>query len=308
MENPKVSIVIPVFNSEKTLEELCSRLKLVFNQLNLTYQLILVDDGSSDKSWSIIEQLNHQYDNLVAIRLTKNFGQHSALLSGFTFCNGDLVITMDDDLQHPPEEIVKLIGTYRTTNADVVYGLPKNKKHSTIRNVGSKTISLTSEYRHNGSSFRLIKISFIKKIITNHQFNHLFLDALLSWYTGNFEMVEVEHHDRKAGKSGYTFFKLYKIYLRMLVNYSVVPLRILIYGGLLMSFITFLVGMRFVWRKLMFDVPLGYTSLIVAILFTSSLIILGLGFIGLYIHKLYEYNLQKPIYFVNKVLPSKNDN
>lgn len=303
-----ISIVVPVFNSEKTLRELHQRISQVFSEMQMHFELILVDDGSKDKSWEEIEKLQNENKNITGIRFTRNFGQHSALLAGFFYVKGELVLTIDDDLQHPPEEIPKLVKGFEESFADVVYGIPIQKHHSGLRNAGSKTLTFTSQYQdHQGSSFRLIKAEFIHKITTNHQYNHLFLDALLSWYTGNFHMVEVEHHPRKSGKSGYTFGKLMKVYLRMIINYSVVPLRILIYGGLTMSILSFLMGTYFIYKKLIHDVPLGYTSLIVAVLFSTSLIILGLGFIGLYIHKLYEYNLQKPVYFVNKVLPAKND-
>lgn len=308
MKEKLISIVVPVFNSEPTIIELCNRIDTVFAELNYSYQLILVDDGSKDNSWKEIEKLNQQFPNLLAVRLTKNFGQHAALLSGFTFCKGEIVITLDDDLQHPPEEIKKMIHRFEETNADVVYGLPKNKQHSNLRNVSSKAVTLTSaDGHHQGSSFRLIKIEFIEKIIQNHRFNFLFLDALLNWYTSNFESVEVEHHTRKKGKSGYNFLKLFQLHFKTMINYSVLPLRLIIYGGMALSIFTFVIGLWFIFKKIFFSAPLGYTSIIVAILFTSSLIILGLGFIGLYVHKIYEYNLQKPNYFVNQILPAKND-
>ena len=130
---------------------------------------------------------------------------------------------------------------------------------------------------------------------------------MLNWYTSDFTTVEVEHHARKAGKSGYTFRKLFSIHFKTMINYSVLPLKAIIYGGITISILSFLTGSYFIWKKLMFNVPLGYTSLIVAILFSSGLIILGIGFIGLYIHKLYEFNLRKPNYFVNKILTATDD-
>jgi glycosyltransferase involved in cell wall biosynthesis len=308
MEKKMISIVVPVFNAEKNLEELCERIDKVFIQIGTSYQLILVDDGSKDKSWSLIEKLNLIYPQLTGIRLTKNYGQHSALLSGFTFSKGELVLTLDDDLQHPPEEIPKLLTDFEKTNADVVYGVPKDKKHSMIRNAGSRAATVTSQYGdHQGSSFRLIKKEFIQKIVANHQFNYFYLDALLSWYTPNFSAVEVEHHERKKGKSGYNMIKLLRMHFKTIMNYSTLPLRMLMYTALIVFFISVFAGIVFIYKKVMHEAPMGYTSLIVAILFSSSLIILGLGFIGLYVHKLYEFNLQKPVYFIHQVLPAKND-
>lgn len=303
-----ISIVIPVYNSENTLSELLERLTKTISTLNYNFQIILIDDGSKDQSWNKIEDLFTKYPAITALRLTKNFGQQAALLGGFKFCKGELIITMDDDLQHPPEEIAKLIAKFDETKASVVYGLPSNKQHSAIRNVSSKAVTLTSaDGDHQGSSFRLIKKEIIEKIIINHQYNFLFIDALLNWYTSNFVTVEVEHHPRKSGKSGYTFTKLFSIHFKTMINYSVAPLKSFIIGGIIISIISFITGSYFIWKKLMFDVPLGYTSLIVAILFSSGLIFLGLGFIGLYIHKIYEFNLHKPNYFVNKILTTTDD-
>jgi glycosyltransferase involved in cell wall biosynthesis len=304
-----ISIVIPVYNSESTLSELLERLTQVNSNLKYNFQIILIDDGSTDQSWNKIENLFTKYPTITALRLTKNFGQQAALLAGFKFCKGELIITMDDDLQHPPEEIIKLVSKFEETKASVVYGLPSNKQHSAIRNASSKAVTLTSANgNHQGSSFRLIKREIIEKIILNHQYNFLFIDALLNWYTSDFTTVEVEHHPRKAGKSGYTFRKLFSIHFKTMINYSVLPLKLLIYGGILTSIISFFIGTFFIWKKLMFDVPLGYTSIIVAILFSSGLIFLGIGFLGLYIHKIYEFNLNKPVYFVNKILTLSNDN
>jgi glycosyltransferase involved in cell wall biosynthesis len=308
MKVNQISIVIPVYNSESTLSELLERLTEVTSNLKYNFQLILIDDGSTDQSWNKIENLFTKYTSITALRLTKNFGQQAALLGGFKFCKGELILTMDDDLQHPPEEIIKLISKFEETKASVVYGLPKNKQHSAIRNASSKAVTLTSANgNHQGSSFRLIKREIIEKIILNHEYNFLFIDALLNWYTSDFTTVEVEHHPRKVGKSGYTFRKLFSIHFKTMINYSVLPLKGIIYGGIIISFLSFLAGSYFIWKKLMFNVPLGYTSLIVAILFSSGLIILGIGFIGLYIHKLYEFNLRKPNYFVNKILTAKDD-
>ncbi len=304
-----ISIVIPVYNSESTLSELLERLTQVTSNLKYNFQIILIDDGSTDQSWNKIENLFTKYPTITALRLTKNFGQQAALLGGFKFCKGELIITMDDDLQHPPEEIIKLVSKFEETKASVVYGLPSNKQHSAIRNASSKAVTLTSASgNHQGSSFRLIKREIIEKIILNHQYNFLFIDALLNWYTSDFTTVEVEHHARKAGKSGYTFRKLFSIHFKTMINYSVLPLKLLIFGGILTSIISFFIGTFFIWKKLMFDVPLGYTSIIVAILFSSGLIFLGIGFLGLYIHKIYEFNLNKPVYFVNKILTLSNDN
>jgi glycosyltransferase involved in cell wall biosynthesis len=305
MEKKLISVVVPVFNSSATIAELGQRIHTVFGTMSYSYELILVDDGSSDDSWQKIEKLKEAgMVNVKAIRLSKNFGQHNALLCGFNFCSGESVLTMDDDLQHPPEEIPKIIEKFEGTNADVVYGMPIDRKHSSIRRAGSYFVRSTSEHSteklKGGSSFRLIKRSLTDTIKNNHNHNFLFMDAILGWYTGNFASVDVKHDPRKAGKSGYTIARLFYTYLDVLINYSAGPLKILTYGGLISSIISFILGLRFLWRKLIYNVPLGYTSLIVSILFSTSLILLCLGIIGQYLYKMYQLQNKRPPYSIDK--------
>ncbi|MDF2438183.1 MAG: hypothetical protein K0Q95_2559 [Bacteroidota bacterium] len=303
MKTSFISIVIPVFNSKETLNELCEKLHRTLTALDKPYEIILVDDGSKDDSWNEINRIKRTQNYSVSgIKLSKNFGQHNALLCGFAFCKGDAIITMDDDLQHPPEEIPKLVQLYESTNADIVYGLPENKKHSSLRNAGSYFVRTTSDHTNTkvngGSSFRMIRSSLTKQLIENHRHNFLFIDAVLAWYTGNIEVVTVAHHNRKSGKSGYTFIKLFRTYLDILVNYSAGPLRILTYGGLFLSIVSFAIGLRFIYKKIFHHVPLGYTSLIVCILFSTSLILFCFGIIGQYLYKLYQLQNKRPSYSI----------
>jgi polyisoprenyl-phosphate glycosyltransferase len=307
MNKPQISIVIPVLNSKETLSELCSRIDSVFKLINKTYELILVDDGSNDNSWEEIARIKSNTSfSISGIKLSKNFGQHNAILCGFNFCQGEMVITMDDDLQHPPEEIPKLIQAYETSGADIVYGIPFDKKHSSFRNAGSyfirKTADHTDSKKKGGSSFRLIRTSLTNKLLQNHSHNFLFIDAVLAWYTGKIETIEVQHHARKLGSSGYTTKKLILTYLDILINYSAGPLKILTYGGLIFSLLTFSAGLRFIFRKIFYNVPLGYTSLIVSILFSTSLILFCLGIIGQYLYKLYQLQNKRPPYSIETQL------
>jgi glycosyltransferase involved in cell wall biosynthesis len=307
MNESKISIVIPVFNSAVTLQELCSRIHQTMTGNGNSYELILVDDGSADNSWDELSRIKSTSGySITPIKLSKNFGQHNAILCGLNFCKGNVVITMDDDLQHPPEEIPKLIRAYETTDADIVYGIPLDKKHSSVRNAGSFFIRVTSDHssenNRGGSSFRLIKISLAKKLLENHSHNFLFIDAVLGWYTGKIENIVVEHHPRKAGRSGYTVKALIYTYIDILINYSAGPLKFLTYGGLLMSVLSFIIGLRFIYKKIIYDVPLGYTSLIVSILFSTSLILFCLGIIGQYLYKLYQLQNKRPPYSIETQL------
>lgn len=302
----KISVVIPVYNSEAGLHELLQRLDAALKGYD--HQLVLVDDGSKDNSWNVIEQYKatQEKHSMVAVKLARNFGQHNAILCGLNYCEGDVVITMDDDLQHPPEEISKLLAKYAETDADVVYGIFEKKQHDAIRNAGSYFIRKTSKHTANtigeGSSFRLIKHELIEKIKKNHQQNFLFIDEILQWYTANIETVVVTHAARKYGASTYSYRKLFQLYMNILINYTAIPLKLMTWGGLFFSFLTFCIGVRFIFRKIVMNVPLGYTSLIVGILFSTSIILLCLGIIGQYIYKLYQFQHHKPPYAIRKVI------
>ncbi|MCB0410421.1 MAG: glycosyltransferase family 2 protein [Flavobacteriales bacterium] len=306
--NSKISVVIPVYNSSATISELVDRLIKTFDTLtNYQYELIFVNDGSTDDSWKLLKEERAKYPDVIkAINFTKNYGQHNALLCGFSFCSGDFVVTMDDDLQHPPEEIFKLIEAQKLNNADIVYGMPIVKQHSKIRNLGSLFIRKTSNYKRQtqegGSSFRLIRRNLTNVLVEKHSQHFLFLDAALNWYSTNIELVNVKHDPRKYGRTGYTFMKLLNIYLNIMYYYSTKPLKVIIVLGLFSSLVSFVLGLRFIYRKLMFDVPLGYTSIIVAIMFSTSLILFCLGVIGNYLYKLYQLQQNKPPYSIKKII------
>jgi polyisoprenyl-phosphate glycosyltransferase len=299
------SVVVPVFNSEVSLEELFSRLTAVMDETGKVFELIFVDDGSQDRSWDVIKKIKEEHaDNFTAIRLAKNFGQHSATFCGFNFAKGNYVITLDDDLQCPPEEIPQLIKTMAESDAELVYGIYKKKKHSFVRNIGSKSFKNAAGLLGSsteGSSFRLISKNIIQKIIVHHQ-NFVFIDEILHWYTDYINYVYVEHHKRKYKRSGYSHLKIWSMFANIMYYYSTAPLKLMVYGGLISSIIFFIFSIYFILRKILLNVPLGYTSLIVAILFSTSLILLSLGVIGEYLSRIYMVQNKKPLYSVKKVL------
>ncbi|MCD6018328.1 MAG: glycosyltransferase [Bacteroidetes bacterium] len=306
-KQPDVSLIIPVYNSSSTLAELFLRVDNLFTELNKPYQLVLIDDGSTDNSWNVIEDLKEKNpEKILAVKFSKNYGQHNAILCGFNYCLGKFIITMDDDLQHPPEEIKKFFSKYEATDADVIYGIPIDKKHSMIRNAGSSFVKKTSEYSSKkntgGSSFRFIKREIVDIIKNGHNYNFLYLDATINQQTFNIEHVAVEHHTRKSGKSGYTMFKLITLYFNILINYSATPLKLMTYGGLFFASVAFFIGLKFIYKKLMHNVPLGYTSLMVTILFSTGLILFCLGIIGQYLYKLYQMQNQKPSFLIKQIL------
>ncbi|MEI7490626.1 MAG: glycosyltransferase family 2 protein [Bacteroidota bacterium] len=306
MNNPKYSVVIPVYNSQQSLKELFFRIKAVFDLTGESFETIYIDDYSRDQSWNVIRELKSEFpENVVGIQLNKNFGQHNATSCGFKFAKGDLIITIDDDLQTPPEEITKLLSAFNPEEADLVYGFYRLKKHSAIRRIGSHTIKKSSKFFRNtieeGSSFRLIKADLAKKITDLHQ-NFIFIDEMLQWYTDDIHLVEVRHEARKYAASNYNSKKILKLVGNILIYYTTIPLKLLVYGGFISFLITFGFGLYFIIKKIFFNVPLGYTSMIVAILFSTSLILFSLGVIGEYLSRIYEVENRKPLYSIKKIV------
>lgn len=303
----KISIVVPVYNSGTTLVELAQRVFAAMDSINRPTELILVDDGSHDNSWSTITHLKQQYgDRLKGVRLAKNFGQHNALCCGFVHATGNAIVTMDDDLQHPPEEISKMINLFDESGADVVYGMPSNYTQGALRKMGSSYVKRTSEHYkkggRGGSAFRILKKHITDQIVTNHAHHFIYVDAIINWYTTNIDYVNVQYDARKNGKSSYSFVKLVGIYLNLSVNYSAKPLRWITWIGFIAAFFSFLIGIFFIYKKLFHNVPLGYTSTIVSITFGTGLILLSLGIIGQYVFKIYQLQYHKPAFYIQTVI------
>ena len=303
---PDYSIVVPVYNSCESLEELFRRIGQTMNGLEKSFEVVFVDDDSSDTSWSKLESIQKANpDNVTAIRLARNFGQHNATICGIAQASGAYIVTIDDDLQNPPEEIAKLVSTMGNSDADLVYGIYDKKQHSLVRNLGSAALKASSRHifrtKGHGSSFRLMKSS-IGKSLLNHQLNFIFIDELFNWYTNHIEFVMVEHHKRPYQKSTYTSHSLFSLFSNLVIYYTAIPLRIMVYSGFISAFLSFFIGVVFIYRKIMHNVPLGFTALIVAISFSTSIILLSLGIIGEYLSRIYSVQNRKPPFAIKTLL------
>ncbi len=302
------SVVVPVYNSSESLVELFSEIKKVFTQINETFEVIFVDDSSKDDSWKILQRTKseNKEEKITLIQLTENFGQNKATLCGIDFSIGKYIITIDDDLQTPPSEILKLINHHKENpDIELIYGFYPNKKHSPVRNIGSKMMNINKLFRHSnksGSSFRIIKSKLRDKLELAQYKNFVFIDELLLWSTGKVDFVEVEHHKRKYNKTGYTIPKFFSISKNLMIFSTSVPIKLMIFFGTFLSIISFLAGVFFIYRKLIHNVPMGYTSVIVSILFSTSIILLALGIIANYINAVFIQLNKKPTYLTKKVI------
>lgn len=302
----KYSIIVPVFNSEESLKDLFLEMQSLFLSRGEPFEVIFVDDGSSDRSWEVIRELKQSHaDTVRGIRLSRNFSQHNATLCGISYASGDFIITIDDDLQIPPGEIEKLIQEAKNSGADLVYGVFTKKKHGAVRNIGSRTIKSSSKWLNDspgeGSSFRLMTRELADNL-KNHAQNFLYIDEVLHWYTDNIRFVTTEHQPRRYKRSGYTTGKLINLVANLLLYYTTLPLKFLVYGGFLFSLITLGFVIYFIILKIQFNVPLGYTSLIVSILFSTSIILFSLGIIGEYLRRIYLVQNRKPAWSVRSMI------
>ena len=237
--------------------------------------------------------------------MSRNFGQHNAILCGLQHATGELIITIDDDLQILPEEIPKLIIAQAESKAELVYGVYENKQHNYFRNLGSLLVQRIAQYtfRTDGpiTSFRLLSSSLSKRI-WNHSQSFVYIEGLFFWHTENVIRVKVTHQPRKIGKSNYSTIKLIKLAVNLIFQFTTFPLRLIMVIGILFSLISFFLGVYFIFRKIVYEVPLGYTSIIVSIYFTTSVLLVFLGVIGEYLSRLYSIQNRRPQFSVREVL------
>jgi undecaprenyl-phosphate 4-deoxy-4-formamido-L-arabinose transferase len=305
--NLDYSIIVPVYNSCESLEILYKRIGETMQKLEKTFEIIFVDDDSADRSWTILESIQKADPvTVIAVRLARNFGQHNATICGIAQASGKFIITLDDDLQNPPEEIAKLVETMKSTDADLVYGIYGKKHHSMARNLGSGALKGWSrrifKTKGNGSSFRLMKSSLGKNLL-QHQINFIYIDELFNWYTNHIAFVLVDHHKRPFQQSTYTSRSLFSMLSNLIIYYTAMPLKMMVYGGFFSALLSFIIGLLFIYRKLMHGIPiLGFTALIVTILFSTSIILLSLGVIGEYLSRIYMVQNRKPPFSIKTML------
>ena len=307
MRKPDYSIVVPVYNSCESLQELYLRIGQTMQKLEKSFEVIFVDDGSSDASWATLEGIQKAHPgSVIAVRLARNFGQHNATICGIAQASGMYIITIDDDLQNPPEEIGKLISTMEDSETDLVYGIYGKKHHSMARNLSSNALKGWSrrifKTKGNGSSFRLMKSSLGKNLL-NHQINFIYIDELFNWYTSHIAFVLVDHQKRPYQQSTYTSRSLFSMASNLVIYYTAMPLKMMVYGGFISALLSFITGILFIYRKLVHGIPiLGFTALIVTILFSTSIILLSLGVIGEYLSRIYMVQNRKPPFAIKTVL------
>jgi len=302
------SVVIPVYNSAKTLPELTARLLIVLRPLSNLLEIVFVDDSSRDDSWDVLKKIRAGNPEVKIVRLNKNFGQHSALLCGFHYAKGDYVITLDDDLQNPPEEIPKLISLIQPQELDVVIGVAKERKHARYRDWGSRLVSILMTWNFSLrpglriSSFRIVKARVIRQLCKMPTKNPA-IDAMIFSFVHpeRIQNIEVRHEERSAGRSQYTIYKLFSLACNHVLNYSTFPLKVMNVTGLFSSFFGLSVAVFLIFKYFYFGVPVqGWTSLVVTLFFFFGLILFCLGMIGEYLIRIIREVNSSPIFVVRE--------
>ena len=306
------SVVVPVYNSADSLKELYLRISQVFNKLQSSWEIILVNDCSGDQSWKILQEISNSNDNVTVINLMNNFGQHNATLCGLKRAAGEYIITIDDDLQHPPEEIIKLIQLIRKGDFSVVYAQFKNKSYAGFRNFCSnlvnKFIGKIVGMNYLVTQFKIMRKNVVDHLVEFKQYN-VMLDVLIRDIVDGSKIGHclVKHKKRKHGKSNYSFKKLASYATNMIFNFTTWPLKIAIWIGFLFSFLSFVIGAFLIFYYLIFGVSVsGWTSLIISLMFFSGLILFVLGVIGDYLGKIFLNINNKPQYVIKDEIGYEN--
>jgi glycosyltransferase involved in cell wall biosynthesis len=298
-----VSILVPVYNSSEILPILIERLRPVAKSLNMPFELILVNDGSSDGSWNVIRALAAKHTWIRGIRLMRNYGQHNALLCGIRAAKHEIVVTLDDDLQHPPEEVPKLLNKL-VEGYDVVYGAPEKKQHGFWRKLASLITrwtlrsALGSQTAFDVSAFRALRTQ-TRDAFERYHSPYVSIDVLLGWATTRFTSVKVRHDPRRFGESTYTFCKLASHALAMITGFSTLPLRfasLLGFGFTIFGFflLVYVLGRYFIEGG---SLP-GFPFLASTISIFSGVQLFALGVVGEYLAGIHFRTMDRPIYTI----------
>ncbi len=310
MKHNGISVVVPVYNSESSLNELVDRLRATLETQTDKYEVILVNDGSGDNSWQVVDNLAKENAFVRGIDLMRNYGQHNALLAGIRTAQYDTIVTIDDDLQHPPEEISKLLDKL-SQGYDVVYGSPEEYRHTFLRNISSQLTKLAFQsimkvqVARKISAFRVFRTP-LRNAFKNYNGSHPSIDVLLSWATTRFAFVEVRHDERKTGKSNYNFRKLLGHAINMMTGFSTMPLRIASWLGFFFTLFGIGIFLFVFIRYLLYDVPVqGFTFLASTVAIFSGVQLFVLGIFGEYLARMYSRIMDRPSYIIKETEPGQ---
>ncbi len=306
-QNPTISIVSPVYRAEKIISKLVSEIQKTMVLMDVSYEIILVDDRSPDHSWAEMKKLSAAFETVKSIRLSRNFGQHPAIMAGLSLAKGEWIVVMDCDLQDQPKEIVKL---FEKTKAgfDVVLARRTNRQDGVLKKLTSKIFSkiygffTDTKYDNEIANFGIYNkkvIASILEISDYIKFFPLFVDFV--GYTST--SIAVEHAMRDSGSTSYSFSKLISLAFNSILSFSNKPLKIFVKFGMLISVLSVCIGTYYILEAMSNKIEvLGYTSIIVSIWFLSGIIITTIGVTGIYVGKIFDQTKNRPVFIIDEIL------
>lgn len=304
----ELSFIIPVYHGEQTVQPLFDSIINACKKYDYQFEVVFVWDCGPDKSWDKILELKTKFPSEIkAIRLSRNFGQHNAIVCGFANASGDFMVTMDEDLQHNPDEVNLLVNKQKENDYDLVYGHYPDRQHSGFRNLTSGMLKKLLEIgipdlHKNYSAYRLIKREIALDTI-QMQNSYTFIDGYFSWITRNVGSVLVSHNARQGGISSYTHKKLISHSINIFITFSDLPIKLVTYLSLIFFIFTFGYAIYTLLEKLIFNnlVP-GFASMIVLLGFGIGSILFGISVVGQYIHRINLKTTHRPNSKISQIL------
>jgi glycosyltransferase involved in cell wall biosynthesis len=309
-ERRSLSVVTPVYNGEASVAELCRRLAEVLPRVSAQHEIILVNDGSRDRSWEMISELSSRTPTVRGLNLMRNYGQHNALLCGIRAAKYEVVVTMDDDLQHPPEEIPRLLARLEE-GFDVVYGAPEAERNGLMRAVASGITRLAlraavgSDVAKNVSAFRVFRTQ-LREAFADYQSPFVSIDVLLTWATTRFGAIRVPFQPRHSGSSNYTFTKLVRHALDMMTGFSTAPLQFASLTGFSCTLFGIGVLIYVVGRYFLEGSIPGFPFLASIIAIFSGAQLFALGVIGEYLARMHFRTMNRPAYAIRDTVEGES--
>lgn len=305
--NPIISFVSPVYKAEKILDKLVDEIQKTMLVLGKPYEIILIDDRSPDKSWDVMKVISCKFPEVKSVRLSRNFGQHPAIMAGLTLAKGEWVVVLDCDLQDQPKEVLKLYNKAQE-GFDVVLAKRKNRQDSFFKKMNSKLFSVIYSYLTETkfdstiANFGIYNKKVIVEIVKMNDYIKSF-PLFVSWVGYNTTSIEVEHAKRQEGSSSYSLSKLISLAFNTIISFSNKPLKLFVKFGLVVSIISFIIGLFTIYQYLKGEIlVLGYSSLMVSIWFLSGVIITTIGVVGIYIGKIFDQSKGREAYIIDKII------
>ncbi|MCX7983073.1 MAG: glycosyltransferase [Syntrophales bacterium] len=310
-----ISVVIPVHNEEENIPLLLARLRKVMEGFGRPYEIICVDDGSVDRSLELLIAACSNYPHLKVVELTRNYGQHPAVMAGFSQARGDVVVTMDADLQNPPEEIPRLIKVMEEGDYEVVGTVRRVRRDSYFRIMASRVVNLITrritgiDMTDWGCMLRAYRRPVVEKMVAYAE-QATFIPALATVFAKRVTEIEVEHEQRHGGKTNYPLRKLINLQFDLVSAFSNLPLKVLLYGGIIMSFLGMAFGLTLIIARLYFGAAWaaqGVFTLFAILFFFVGMQFFALGVLGEYLGRIYREVRRRPSFVIQRIYGPKDN-